>query len=339
MHKKYMCPLLNFILLQWFPLDLVMNNTTLQFLHRIPKCLLPFANKDADVKNTLLAGINASLIPFIISVNLLLIFGIIKTKRNKFTSSQILLLTLFSSDLTFGLVQLPVEIYHLWNPHDPTCFEVHLSKFCMVFPICMSDTLLCVISVDRYIYVVHYNYYKRIMTKWSLTITIVCMIFISITWATLDVLFRVRHEITKVAKLYFAMTVYMGIMLTISVVLYAALLRMIKQTTKKSSMPKGFDSNLTKTIAVIVVIMVVTYFPLMISLNVFAYALLKSTDKRYIQELGDDLLWTILPCQMNAIINSLIYLGKNVRMKRYYSKLFNCRIVKSNPRKVAPTNM
>ena len=315
-----------------------MNNTTLQFIHRFPKCLLPFANKDADVKNKLLAAISASLIPFIISVNLLLIFGIVKTKQNKFTSSQTLLLTLFSSDLTFGLVQLPVEIYHLWNPHEPTCFEVHLSKFCMVFPICMSYTLLCVISVDRYIYVVHNNYYKRIVTKRSLTITIVWVIFTSVTWATFDVLFRARHDITKVAKLCCAMTVYMGIVLAISVVLYAALLRKVKQATKKSSLPQGFDSSLTKTIAVIVAIMVVTYFPLMIFLNVFAYELLNSTNGRYIQELGDDLLWTVLPCQMNAIINSLIYLVKNSRIKRYYSKLFNCRIVKRNMRKVAPPN-
>ena len=108
------------------------------------------------------------------------------------------------------------------------------------------------------------------------------------------------------------MTVYMGTMQAVSVVLYAVLLRNVKQTTKKSSLPQGFDSSLTKTIAVIVVIMVVTYFPLRVSLNVFAYALLKSTDKHYIQELGDDLLWTILPCQMNAIINSLIYLVKIV---------------------------
>lgn len=61
----------------------------------------------------LLAAIIASFIPFIINVNLSLIFGINKTKRNKFTWSQILLLTLLSSELTFGLVQLPVQIYHL----------------------------------------------------------------------------------------------------------------------------------------------------------------------------------------------------------------------------------
>ena len=59
-----------------------------------------------DVKSKILGVTHASLIPFIINANLLLIFGIIKTKQNKFTLSEILLLTLFSSDLTFGLVQL-----------------------------------------------------------------------------------------------------------------------------------------------------------------------------------------------------------------------------------------
>ena len=316
-----------------------MNNTTLQFLPRFPECFLPFPTKYADVKNALLTAISASLIPFIISFNLLLIFGITKTKRNKFTSSQILFLTLFSSDLTFGLVQLPVQIYHLRNSHNPTCFQIHLRKFSMVFPICLSDTLLCVISLDRYIYVAHNNYYKAIVTKWSLTITIVCTILTSATWATFDVSFKARHEITKIAKFCFAMTVYMGTMLTISVILYAALLRIVKQTTKKSSILKGLDSSLTKTIAVLVAIMVVTYFPFMVSLSVYAYEVLNTADIPYIQKLADDLLWTVLPCQMNAVINSVIYLAKNGRMKRYYSKLFNCGHFKRNLRKVAPLNV
>ena len=76
-----------------------MYNTTLQFRHRFPKCLLPFPIKEVDVKSKILGVTHASLIPFIINANLLLIFGIIKTKRNKFTSSQILFLTLLSGDL------------------------------------------------------------------------------------------------------------------------------------------------------------------------------------------------------------------------------------------------
>ena len=188
-----------------------------------------------DVKSKILGVTHASLIPFIINANLLLIFGIIKTKRNKFTSSQILFLTLFSGDLTRGFVQLPAEIHLLWNPHEPTCFKVHLSKFSMMFPIIMSGTLLCVISVDRYIYVVHNNYYNKIVTKRSLTITIVWVIVTSVTWASFEVVFRVRLVIDKIAKLYFTMSAYSGAIVAVAVVLYAALLRKVKQTIKNSS--------------------------------------------------------------------------------------------------------
>ena len=292
-----------------------------------------------DVKSKILSVTHASLIPFIINANLLLIFGIIKTKRNKFTSSQILFLTLFSGDLTRGFVQLPAEIHLLWNPHEPTCFKVHLSKFSMMFPIIMSGTLLCVISVDRYIYVVHNNYYKKIVTKRSLTITIVWVIATSVTWTTLEVVFGVRLERAKIAKLYFAMSAYSRAIVAVAVVLYAVLLRKVKQTIKNSSVPQGIDSSLAKTIAIIVAIEVVTYFSIMVFLNAFAYELLNSTDKCYIQKLRMDLLWTALPCQINAIINSVIYLAKNGPMKRYYSKLFNCGINKRNLRKVAHRNM
>ena len=89
-------------------LDLAMNNTKLCKLWR---CVLSFLPEDLSVK-VLLTVLYSYLIPIIICANLLLIIGIIKTKRNKFTSSQILFSILFLIDLTFGevgWVQLPVK--------------------------------------------------------------------------------------------------------------------------------------------------------------------------------------------------------------------------------------
>ena len=62
------------------------------------------SNKDASVKSKVLAVIYTSLIPLIIVANLLLIFGIIKTRQNKLNSSLVLFSTLFESDLTFDFV-------------------------------------------------------------------------------------------------------------------------------------------------------------------------------------------------------------------------------------------
>ena len=88
------------------------NNATLQLILKFPECVT-FASvtKDENVRNTVPAVICTSLIPVIVGANLLLILGIIKTKETKFTSSQILFIILFLSDMTIGVVQLPVQIY------------------------------------------------------------------------------------------------------------------------------------------------------------------------------------------------------------------------------------
>ena len=126
----------------WFRLDLAINNT-IRIPNRLSKCILLFRTKDANIRN-LLTAVYGSLIPLIIGANLLLIIGLIKTKRGKFTSSQILFSTLFVSDLTFGVVQIPTKIYLLWKSSEPTCFEVQLSAFSMSFPMC--SPLICYVQ-------------------------------------------------------------------------------------------------------------------------------------------------------------------------------------------------
>ena len=76
-----------------------MNNTT-HFPQRLSICILLFPTKHANIR-ILLTAVYGSLIPLFIGANFLLIIGLIKTKRSKFTLSQILSSTLFESDLTF----------------------------------------------------------------------------------------------------------------------------------------------------------------------------------------------------------------------------------------------
>ena len=125
-----------------------MNNTTQDLPKKFLECFSLYRTEDGYVKNTLLAVIYASIIPLIIGGNLLLISGIIKTKRDKFTSSQILFLTLFLSDLTVAVVQLTMLLYIGWRENS-TCLEIQIGFFVYVFPICMSFTILAAISLDR----------------------------------------------------------------------------------------------------------------------------------------------------------------------------------------------
>ena len=312
-----------------------MNSTT-QFPQRLPKCILFFPIKHANTR-ILLTAVYGSLIPLIIGANLLLILGLIKTKRSKFSLSQILPSKLFVSDLTFGVVQLPTKIYLLWKTSEPTCFEVQLSAFSMPFPLVMSFNLLCVISIERYIYVVHKEFYTRIVTKRLLAIVVVCLILISFIWPTTEARLRAKLDIVKLAKTYIVLSAYAAAMLAIGIVFNVALLRNVKQKTQKSSVQQTLDSSLTKTIGLIIGVMVAAYLPVIIAGDIAAYAFISSVDIFHIKKRGSALLWALMPSQFNAVLNSVIYLTRNSCMKRYYSKFFNCGNKENKMKQVHPS--
>ena len=194
--------------------------------------------------------------------------------------------------------------------------------------------MLCVVSVERYIYVVHNGFYRRAVTKKLLAIVIVCLILISFIWATTDARLRAKLDIVKLAKTYIALSAYAAAMLAIVIAFNVALLRNVKQKTQKSSVQQTLDSSLTKTIGLIIGVMVAAYLPVIIAGNIAAYAYISSADKFYIKKRGSALLWALMPSQFNAVLNSVIYLTRNSRMRRYYSKFFNCRTKENNMKQV-----
>ena len=71
--------------------------------------------------------------------------------------------------------------------------------------------------------------------------------------------------------------------------------------------------------------MIAAYLPIMIILTVAAFVLINSTDPHFLSKNSNDFMWALMPCQINAILNSVIYFTKNSRMRRYYKNLFTCR--------------
>ena len=316
-----------------------MNDTTQTSDNGFPQCILLFRTNETNAKNILLTIIYGTLIPSIIGINSLLIVGITKTKRNKFTSSQILFLTLFLNDLTFGVVQLPIQIYLLWKSKEPSCLEVQISAFSMAFPVCMSGNILCAITIDRYLTVVHKRFYKRIVTNKSLIVTIFLVVLTSLIWATLDALFRAADSTKKLAITYIALSGYAGSVLGFTCILNVALLRNVKQKTRNSLIHKKVDSSLTKTITLILAFMLVTYFPAIATINIAAYAFISSTDKQFIHQKANEFLWALIPIQINAVLNSIIYFTRNSRMRNYYYKLFTGANEERNLKTAEPSDL
>ena len=114
----------------------------------------------------------------------------------------ILFLTLFLSKTLVGVAQLPMTIYLMWKPSNPTCFETALDSLSVLFPIVMSGTIFCAISIERYFNVVHNRYHRMIVTNKPMTIMIIIVILILTTRALFSAhIFKERNK-TKISTVF-----------------------------------------------------------------------------------------------------------------------------------------
>ena len=133
------------------------------------------------------------------------------------------------------MFQLPTTIHSKWKSSVTTCFEIRLADFFMVFPIGMSCILLFVISIDRYIFIMHSSFHRKHATRMFLTIMIIFVTFISIMWTVLHIFLRGNQGRTKA---YIALKVYSGILVITAVFLNMALLQNAKQKLNTVSVDK-----------------------------------------------------------------------------------------------------
>ena len=300
-----------------------MNNNT-QYLPT-PECITTFGDDLTSATNIFLTLFDATVIPLIIIANLLSMIGIIKTKRVKYLPSQILFILLFLSDLTFGIVQIPLQIYLLWKKDEPTCLEIQIRAFSIIFPLCVSGTNLFIISLDRYIYVAHDRIYKRIVSNKILALAIFLTVVVSFTWAIMDIVLANTLNIKILSQYLVALSAYEGTILVLIVFFNISLLRNVKMKRRNTSIKRKLDHRLTKTMIIIVGVMVITYLPSIVTLNITGYALLYSGDSNFTQNLSEALIWSMVPFQLNAVLNSMVYITRNGRIKLYYKRIFMCQ--------------
>ena len=94
---------------------------------------------------------------------------------------------------------------------------------------------------------------------------------------------------------YFTASTMVGVAFNI------ALLRYAQRQRKNLSRQQAIDSNLPKTIVMIIPLMIVVYLPLTISFNITAFEFVNSTDKSFTQK-RPNMRLAAIPCQVNAVL-------------------------------------
>ena len=149
------------------------------------------------------------------------------------------------------------------------------------------------------------------------------------TCGTFESFCKSRANFKRLANSYLVFSVYTASSLVVAVAFNLALLRNVKKQRKNLSRHEKVDSRLTKAIVMIILLMVAVYLPLMITLNIVVHEFISCIDKKSIRKRSYNLLLTSIPCQVNAVLNSVIYFSRCRHLKEYYYKLLNSKAVRN----------
>ena len=289
-----------------------------------PECISDFV-QISEANRLALTIIYATFIPLIIAANLLLIIGIMKTMRKKLTTSQFLFLILGASDLSLGMIHLPIQLFLLQTKTTITCAHLKLRGFWFGFPIALSGATILLISIDRYVHVTKNRPTKKLMRG-----LIIGDLLVAFAWAIAYALISDGFNIKAAAKYFISLSIYEGSVLATGVLLNVLLLGNVRMKARNSSIKRKTDS-LTKTIGLITTTLVLTYIPSVIVFNVAAYTYLFSTDREKIKNISVAVTWSLVPAQLNAVLNSVIYCTRNTRIMRYFKHLIQCTELEKGP--------
>ena len=302
------------------------GNNSRTFNFKFPKCISDFV-LISYTNQLALTVIYAIFIPLVIVANVLLIIGIMKAKRKELTTSQIFFILLALSDLSLGVFYLPIQLFLLQTDTIITCVQLQLRAFWLIFPLVFSGNTMLLISIDRFVHVTRKRP-KKILMKGLIIVDAL----ITFSWAIAYVLIYDGLSIKAAAKYFISLSIYQGMGLVISVLLNVLLLGNVKRQARSSSISnirvqaknsslRRKSYSLTTTIALIVTTLVITYIPSIFVLNIAAYTFLFSSDRKKIKDISVAVTWSLVPIQLNAILNSVIYISRNGRIKRYFKRL------------------
>ena len=295
-------------------------------LNITPVCISHFLTI-SDINKQALTVIYAIFIPLIVIANLLLVIGIMKVKRKELTTSQIFFILLALSDISLGVVHLPIQLFLLQTDTIITCLQLQLRAFWFTFPMILSGNTMVIITIDRFIHVTKKRPTRKLM-KGLITVDVL----ITFTWSIIYALLSDDLDIKAAAKYFIGLSMYEGIGLAISILLNILLLGNVQKQTRNSSINKNQlptknvsvkrkSDSLTTTIALISTTLVITYIPSVVALNVAAYTFLFSSDQEKIKTVPIVITWSLVTAQLNAILNSVIYISRNGKIKRYFKRL------------------
>lgn len=302
------------------------SNNTRRFA--IPECFLTFTQDILKNNNgNMLTVFYSFNMLFVFVMNTALIIGLVQTKNKTMTRSNKLFIFLSVSDLSVGLVLMPLLLYHLQISPDISCLEVAVRAFWVTFPVILSGTHILLISVDRYLMIAMNNWYKKRFTDKVVLLLIVIEVLIAFSWGFGYAFITQGMDLKKTGTYFICLGIFEAIILTLAMKINLMVRATVYATTAKTTTlqlnQKNYSRRLSTTILFITISLVICYMPSVIALIATGVFFFYSTNPTHIRNIIIALIWSLLPASLNSGLNSTIYVLRNTRIRKYYKSLIN----------------
>ena len=169
--------------------------------------------------------------------------------------------------------------------------------------------------------VVNKKYYKKIISNTTLAMAIILEVLIATFWSLYFAFVRKKQNLRKLANFLISSSSNEGIFLAVALLLNIALVRNVRSKLRNTTVSQKTDSKLTTTIRIIATAVIISYLPSIICFNVAAYTYLYSKNSISYQKVTMAIIWSLVPTQVNAVMNALIYISRNREMKKHFKIL------------------
>nr|XP_047122524.1 histamine H1 receptor-like [Hydra vulgaris] len=289
-------------------------------------CRQHYVGVGSGIKGVFLSMIYAAFSVFIIVSNLLLLKLLSNTRKKKYsTNNEKLVLLLSFVDLVVGSVVIPLQLVLFIKLKAVSCLFISITAFWLVFLLVFSGSIVVLISIERFVTVLHNKRFYGIHFNGACIITIIIFQFLISfglgIWYAL--LVPSPKSLRQQSIYFFSISTY--IFLNIILIFIINTLLLIK--TKKMMRIKEIhvaehnvvERRLNKTMMLISTSLMILYLP-----SVFVgYTHAVNLYLNVLKQSG--YIWTIVLCEFNSAFNPSIYISRNKKYLKLYK--FNIRLL------------
>lgn len=271
---------------------------------------------------------------FVVLTNCFVLWGVCRMRQWRVKSMRLFLL-LILSDITIGMVTLPMHVslfIFASFSNGANCKFLYAVNFFKIFPVVLSEIGVLLIALDRYFAILKRRVHTQYATNRGITMAIMLAVVLAFVWGLVNTdslqidFMEWKHAVSLIVFGLFKTSIF----LSIGGIYYNVLksVQRTARTTRQSfvntiSTPLMYDRALYRISMLITVSFILCYLPSTVAnFHQSAFILLR---KRHATKLIMYIdIWTSLPMYFTSGVNGVLLIYGNRKLRRWFKKLFEC---------------